>query len=149
MRTPTYFLLHVVFPTLVGSAIYLGWRTTTLWVFKWLEIAGVQDLVVRPSLKLPYWVLYSLPDGCWVYATTSWMMLIWGKLTPWALVTVILSVGSEFGQLFGFLPGTYDSLDVIFYFLGFVFAVVIYEKANFIDSGDLCNVTNGFRERGQ
>src|SRR5687768_6416071 len=81
-------------------------------------------LVSRPAVPLPHWLLYSLPDGCWVYAYTSWMMLIWGRPVLWVWSGVILAVGAELGQLLGPVPETYDNLDMAFYVGAFILAMV-------------------------
>ena len=128
MNTATRFLLHVVCPTFIGTAVYVGWRSTDLLVFRWIEFCNLTAFVFRPTIALPEWLLYSLPDGCWVYATTSWMLLIWKRWVPWAWVGVALAVVAEFGQLFGFVPGTYQTLDVLFYTGAFVLAGAFNEK---------------------
>lgn len=148
MKTPIFFLLNVFLPTVVGTAVYVGWRSTNLLVFKWLEIVGLTGFVMRPSWQLPEWALYSLPDGCWVYATTSWLLLIWGRITVWAWLAVIMAIGSEFGQLMGFVPGTYQTLDVIFYSLGFLLSLVTYEKTSSVNLGDFCNEPASDWKRG-
>ncbi len=127
------FLLHVVLPTLVGTAVYVGWRTTDLLVFRWIEFLHLEILVFRPTFGLPELLLYSLPDGCWVYAITSWMFLIWNRFVHWVWIGLILAVGAEFGQLFGLVQGTYQTLDVLFYVGGFVLAGVLNEKAPLVD----------------
>jgi hypothetical protein len=128
MKRGMSYLIHVVLPIALGSCIYVGWRSTDLWVFQWIDAVGVTHLVVRPGFPLPGWALYSLPDGCWVYAYTSWMLLLWGRMSPWAYAGVSLGLGSEFGQLFGFVPGTYDNLDVVFYIGAFILSGVFHTK---------------------
>lgn len=128
MNTTVCFLLHVVFPTIIGTAVYIGWRSTDLLVFHWIEYCNLTALVFRPTMPLPEWLLYSLPDGCWVYATTSWMLLIWKRFVPWVWVGLILAVVAEYGQLFGFVQGTFQTLDVLFYVGGFVLAGIFNEK---------------------
>lgn len=130
------FMVHVVLPILIGASIYVGWRSTNLLVFRWIEFCGLSEFVVRPAVELPEWILYSLPDGCWVYSATSWMMLIWNRPVPWTWVAVVLAVAAEFGQLLGVVEGTYQTLDVLFYLLGFTFAVVFNAKTSLVDDCD-------------
>lgn len=127
------FLIHVIVPTAIGTAVYVGWRSTDLLVFRWIEYCRLSGLVFRPTIDLPHWLLYSLPDGCWVYAATSWMLLIWKRLVPWTWVAVVLAVGAEYGQLFGFVQGTYQTLDVLFYIGGFILAGVLNEKTSLVN----------------
>lgn len=128
----TRFTLHVVLPTALGTCIYLGWRSTDLLVFRWLDVCGLTSVVYRPTTVLPHWALYSLPDGCWVYATTSWLLLVWHRLAPWTWLGVILAVGTEFGQLLGYVEGTYHSLDVVFYVGAFIMAGAINAKTRIL-----------------
>lgn len=128
----TRFIIHVVLPTVIGSFIYIGWRSTDLLAFRWLELLGLSSIVFRPELSLPDWVLFSLPDGCWAYATTSWMLLIWKRLTYWAWLVPVLAIGSELGQMFGVVPGTYQTLDVIFYAGAFFLAGALHAETPII-----------------
>ena len=139
MRTLARFFLHVLLPTAVGTCVYVGWRLTNLLVFRWIEYCGLQSLVIRPTISLPEWLLYLLPDGCWVYAITSWMMLIWKRFTAWTWVGVVLAVGAEYGQLLGLVQGTYDTLDVVFYVGAFILAGALNEKAPLVHRGPACN----------
>ncbi|MFN9411856.1 MAG: hypothetical protein ACK57V_05675 [Pirellula sp.] len=123
------FCLLVILPIAVGSLIYVGWRTTSLWVFHWLAFCGIPSNVFRPSAGLPSVVLYSLPDGCWVIAGTSWMLMIWKRLHPWVFTFVALAIGGEFGQAAGIVPGTFEWNDVSFYTFGFILALIGYRYA--------------------
>ena len=125
MKSFGRFVIHVLLPTALGAGIYLGWRSNDLLVFRWIDAVGLSDWIYRPQGTLPEVVLYSLPDGCWVYATTSWMLIIWGRVVAWVYVGLILAVGAEVGQWAGFVPGTYDSLDMLFYIGGFALARVL------------------------
>lgn len=117
-------LLHVVMPLIVGSLLYLLARPKGLVVFDWVRTVGANDwvdaarsVVVPISKRLPSIVLYSLPDGLWVYAFTSAMRLTWsnrwtGGSAPWLLLAPCLGVGSEIGQMIGIVPGTFDLGDL-------------------------------------
>src|SRR6185369_3307417 len=105
-----------------GATLYIGWGSDDLVVFHWINSVGASGLVVRPHVAMPSWMLHSLPDGCWVYALTSWMLIIWGRFVPWVFTGVVIALGSEFGQLIRVVPGTYDSNDVIAYVVAFLIA---------------------------
>jgi len=124
-------------PIFFGGALYTLFGSVTLWVFDWYAYLGLTDFVigvrgifadVRPLL--PGWVLYSLPDGLWTYAYTSLMVNIWHTSEKsniklfWLLSGVLLAIGTEFGQLFGLLVGTFDVLDIYFYIMGFLLALL-------------------------
>jgi len=114
LRGISTFGLLVVLPVAVGALIYVGWRSPTLLVFDWMTFCGIPLNAFRPSATLPHPILYSLPDGCWVLAGTSWMLLIWRRLHPWVFVFAVLGIGGEFGQAVHLVSGTFDWNDVAF-----------------------------------
>lgn len=120
----------VVLPIAIGAIVYLLFRSPQLLVFRWIDALGLLDetMVIRHYLdfmRLPDAFLYSLPDGLWVYAVTNSMLLIWGGRPPayWLFAGLSLAVGGEVGQALSFVPGTYEHLDIIAYFLGFSLAL--------------------------
>ena len=122
-QTTLMFALFVLLPVFMGSLIYIGWRTTSLRVFDWLQFLRVPQNLFRPQIQLPNTILYSLPDGCWVFAGTSWMLLIWHKLSPWVFSVVTLALASELAQALGMMPGTFEWTDVAFYIGGFALSL--------------------------
>ena len=118
-------LLHIVLPIIVGTAIYICWRTKSLQVFSWLRFFGMDSFVVLCRMKsaffreyLPDFVVFSLPNGLWVYSLTSFMCLLWkGEQASlarafWLSLGFGLGVGLEIGQLLGVVPGTFDFADL-------------------------------------
>src|SRR5687768_4131301 len=66
----------VIAPICIGALMYILLRPQHILVFSWLHAASLSELVIslRQSvcgLALPKWMLYSLPDGLWVFALTS------------------------------------------------------------------------------
>src|SRR6478736_3226330 len=60
-------------PVGLGGCIYVLWRSNSLFVFRWFEIAGLHPVIQRARLftacarpHLPTWFIYSLPDATWV-----------------------------------------------------------------------------------
>ena len=99
-------LLCVALPLLAGGMVYIGWRpTNTIVLFDWMRHWGVPADIFRPSFDLPSVILYSFPDGCWVFAGTSWMLIVWQRLHPWVFAFLVLGVGSEFAQRSGLFAG--------------------------------------------
>jgi len=128
-RNVLMFSAFVLLPIAIGIAIYVGWRTTSLLIFNWMAFLGIPHDVFRPAVNLPPTILYSLPDGCWVLAGTSWMLLIWQRFHPWIFVFAALAIGGEFGQAVHLVPGTFEWTDIAFYLGGFVLASVGYKHA--------------------
>ena len=77
-------LLNVILPLFTGGFIYLLFRSERLIMFDWIRFLGFKeslDLLRNDfnSLKsfIPNWVLFSLPDGLWVYSFSSAIIIIW------------------------------------------------------------------------
>lgn len=122
----TRFAVEVIAPIVIGAMIYVLFRTTNLLVFRWIEAIGLLQFTLQlrqlcSGVALPDWLLYSLPDGLWVFAFTRWIILIWDRAPPlaWLVIGAALGVGGEFGQVIGIVPGTYQHLDMVFYISGF------------------------------
>ena len=123
------FSLFVILPIGVGTGIYVGWRSTSLLVFGWMATCGVPQDFFRQTANLPHPLLYSLPDGCWVFAGTSCMLMIWRRLHAWVFVFVALAICTEFGQAVQVIPGTFEWNDITFYVSGFFLPMIGYKYA--------------------
>jgi hypothetical protein len=130
------FIIHVVIPTILGAAIYTLWRTRTLVLFKWYDVLGLTPIVgwlrtvAPPRSAVPAVLFFSLPDTLWVYALTATMCCIWSDIDGlprriWICTGVLLGAGGELGQLFGFIPGTFDPLDLLSCVVAGISAVVL------------------------
>ena len=42
----------------------------------------------------------------------------------------IVAIISELGQINNFIPGTFDKVDLIFYFLGTIAPILLFKKSN-------------------
>jgi hypothetical protein len=125
--SPGFLLVHVALPLLVGGLIYVGWRVDHLFMFTWFDALGLTPLVevirafaapARPYV--PGWVLFSVPDGTWVYAAVAFFGRLWRDGPLWAQVLWIgiapaLAIGGELGQVPGWVPGTWDWVDTLCY----------------------------------
>ena len=81
------------------------------------------------------WFFFSLPDGLWVYSFTSFMLIVWGlKFSRhslfWISIGPLLALGSEMGQAFGVVGGTFDPTDLILCLIGSILPVAILFPAN-------------------
>lgn len=128
---------HSLLPLIGGGVIYLFIRpvnfvihlvATKLLLFE--PVNSIREASLSFYPYLPNIIVYNLPDGLWVYSFTAAILYVWKfQLNKWSipfcLIPVILGVGSEFGQLFEMVPGTFDPLDAIFYTFGFILSVTI------------------------
>ncbi len=127
---------------LFGGLIYVLFRTATLKMFGWYETIGLGGLTNRMrkltfqfANELPEWILFSLPDGLWIFSYVCLMLAVWQnsisfKNAFWVLIIPILAIGSEIGQLFGFVVGTFDLTDLLFYILGMTLPFIFFTKIN-------------------
>lgn len=118
-------VLHVVLPLTVGSVLYLGYRSDTLLVWQWAEVAGLDGVlyalrfaVTAVVASVPEPVAFTLPDGLWVYAMSFAVSRLWARgnrfeRAGWLAIPVLLGVGAELGQAIGFVPGTFDPADLV------------------------------------
>mgnify|MGYP006971705643 CR=1 FL=1 len=124
-----FLALYCALPILVGGLIYLAFRDTSLLMFRWAGWVGL-DVVIdamrvytlphRPSV--PDWILFSVPDGVWVFACTAFFARLWHDghwffRAFWIGMGPALAIGGELGQLpfIGLVPGTFDPADLVFY----------------------------------
>lgn len=122
-----YFLLVVVLPLVVGGLIYILLRTDTLLMFQWADALSLTIPISRgraaaaPLLPwVPGFVLFSIPDGVWVFSATAFFARLWHDGPLWARMLWIgmapaMAIGGELGQLVGLVPGTFDVLDLLAY----------------------------------
>ncbi len=87
---------------LLGTLIYLVFR------YEALGASGI---------ALPHWVLYSLPDGLWMYAFVAGMVVLWNRKVTfasvgWIVGAYLLGLLYEMAQQ-SFVPGTYDGTDML------------------------------------
>ncbi|NBB81557.1 MAG: hypothetical protein GVY36_19310, partial [Verrucomicrobia bacterium] len=106
----------------VGGIIYIMWREQTLLMFDWFDLIGLSSVIgfIRNYGVMigypPEWVIFSLPNALWVFGGFLLFFSIWEKESLerkiWLVLFSTIALGSELAQLIGFIPGTYDSVDM-------------------------------------
>lgn len=126
---------------LFGGLIYILFRTASLKMFSWYETIGfggltneLRKFTFQFSNRIPEWILFSLPDGLWIFSYVTLMLVIWRnsvsiKNVFWILIIPLLAIGSELGQLFGLIIGTFDFADLILYILGMTLPFILLNKS--------------------
>nr|WP_319571246.1 hypothetical protein [uncultured Draconibacterium sp.] len=133
--------LHVIFPIFIGGAIYVIYRHNSITMFKWLEFLFLTDTVtlIREYLSptrefIPDWVVFSMPDGLWVYSFSSSFLIIWkdnlSSAIPWILCPLLLGTLAEVFQYFTILSGTFDLVDFYSYITASFLSVSIFKLKN-------------------
>ena len=115
----------ITVPLFLGGTLYLLFRERSLFMFEWLGLAGLDNVIdcvkrspLIQTLHFQNWVIYSLPDGLWSFSLLVSLISIWNyKLSPsnfpWLIVCLGLIFCSEFGQLIDWIPGTFDPVDIL------------------------------------
>jgi hypothetical protein len=116
-------LLGHLLTLILGGFIYISFRTESLTMFKWFAIASLdvpiahlRAITLALALNLPSWLLYSLPNGLWVFSYISLMLMIWkNKINQqnisWFFLVPLMAILSEIGQLFKIVPGKITTID--------------------------------------
>jgi hypothetical protein len=130
------FVLHVVLPLALGTLVYAAYRDRDIHVVAWLAEAGAVD-AARDTVgraPLPRVVVGALPDLAWAWAFGAALVLVWrGKplreAMPWLAAGAVVALGSEIGQAFGVVPGTFDPVDLAAIAAGFVGGAAVARRA--------------------
>lgn len=122
-------------PIFIAVLIYLLFRSKSLLLYKWIGIDQSIDLVgmnksVSVKNTIIIWILFSLPDGLWLYSLTAIMILIWGKETTlfkyfFIYLGFFIAVFHEFGQYLHIFRGTFDMGDILAYIICMFAALLI------------------------
>ncbi len=119
------YLVHVALPLAVGGAIYLLARPDGLRMFAWARalglggpLGGARVELAAIATALPSWAKWSLPDALWAFALMRVFCILWNdRLTresaPWLSCAAVVALGSEAGQAFHVVPGTFDPVDLV------------------------------------
>jgi hypothetical protein len=136
----TLTIVHCLTPLLLGGILYILFRSTTLRMFKWFSLVGLEHTIHSAQTNvfelknyIPSWIYFSLPDGLWIYSFTSAILIYWyndnQKVRFWLLIPFISGILIEIFQCFKLFPGTFDSLDLVFSILGlFLSKIIINHK---------------------
>lgn len=123
----------------IGGILYILYRDKSLIMFSWFEMVGIDRFIdsIREIANVHpyYWIKYNLPAGLWLFSYMFIMDAVWSdcksinrKMFIWILP--IIALLSEFMQIFGICPGTFDIFDLLSYSLAIILFKTIkyYEK---------------------
>lgn len=131
---------HII-TLLVGGLIYMLFRTSTLLMFNWYNNIGIGEILngfrkftIPIAEDIPEWILFSLPDGLWIFSYVSLMLFIWRNSVSyknlfWILIVPILAIVSEIGQIFGLVKGVFDFTDLLLYTLGMTLPFIFFKQS--------------------
>ena len=124
-------VIFASFTFLSGAMIYILFRPTNLLMFNLLDCIGLMGLTnsIRPNINdIPEWIIYSLPDGLWLFSYCLFIGCIWNfELKRCFCVLVILpiyAISHEIMQKVHFVSGTFDWIDLAAYLTAFVLGFI-------------------------
>ncbi|KAA8985186.1 MULTISPECIES: hypothetical protein [Gammaproteobacteria] len=125
---------------LVGGLLYLCFRPESLTMFAWVKLVGLYPTVSELRMQgasiapiLPDWLIFSAPNGLWVFSFGALMVTLWGSARLsvafiWVAALWVVGITSEVMQLFSIVSGVYDPADVIAYTIGLLGIFVFNKK---------------------
>ena len=134
MRKVNLILLHILTPLSLGALIYIAFRNKSLTIFRWFDKISISEFTdsIRNLLNplknnIPDWVIFSLPDGLWVYSFTSFLIIIWKNNSEsvkyWMILPFAILLLIELLQLTKIFTGTCDFTDIYISFLALIISV--------------------------
>lgn len=145
MRKRKLFL--ILFPLFLGIGIYLLYRSRDLFYFKLIystflskPILHIRDFAKLYRKLFSTWVVYSLPDGLWLFSFGAALLMdrifFYYDFVIFTCIYIWM-ITLEFLQLYfgghGSMIGTFDTMDILFFTLGYLLIVLIskyYHKKN-------------------
>lgn len=118
----------------VAIVIYVVFRNKNLILYKWIGVSTNSILTIftgniQSNNYFLNWIIYSLPDGLWLYSLTTIMTLIWRNEASkikyvFIYVGFTIAILHEFGQFLHIFRGTFDIGDIVAYIMAILFAII-------------------------
>lgn len=114
----------------LGGSIYLFFRSEKLQMFEWLKAMEIYDSISAMRMEScdGGWLIYSLPDGLWLFSYILIMAALWSfdekRTTLYSVPLVVIAIGSELLQFFHLISGTFDVIDLLCYIGASIFGFV-------------------------
>jgi hypothetical protein len=128
-------LLHVGGPLALGALAYVLWP-------RGIAAEALAARLGAPALhaflpRPPAWLLGHASDALWAYAMGAFVTVLWRDGSPaarrtWTGVAYAAVVLAEVAQRFGWLPGTFDPLDLLVASVAFGLAVLVTSPSPFL-----------------
>lgn len=103
------------------------------WLFRGIPVMHLPAVIAHTNKHnmLVNFMLYSAPDGLWLFALLEGLRYIWRenifrKGVTWVFVVSIGAIGSEFAQYIHIIPGTFDSVDIAAYVLAITLFILYH-----------------------
>ena len=120
----------------MGGGLYLLCRSERLVMFDWCKTIGIYPFIqqLRPKGNFDSWLVYSLPDGLWLFSYIILVGAIWAidmrKSLLCSIPMIIIAIGSELLQLPQIIRGTFDMMDLLCYVTGGIGGIFYIKELN-------------------
>jgi uncharacterized membrane protein len=137
MKRSTYFLIIAL---VISLFIYLFYRTDRTVINSIINVLfGAENYqalktTIRSSLPLPEFVIYSLPEGLWVFCITLTSKDLYLRINKteihFAILPLIFVISLEILQFFNITNGTFDFVDIFTAIQFWMIGYFIIEEEN-------------------
>jgi hypothetical protein len=133
-----------------GGLIYICFRSLDLMMFRWFDYLNFSDTIFqirnisnRYKIEKSDWLIYSLPDGLWMFSFTTVILYIWKntinrKNILWIIIMPITAFCTEICQKYHLINGTYDVNDIFAYLFGFIISCIFFSNSFKIIKTKIC-----------
>lgn len=138
------FFFNIIVPLILGTIIYILFRTESTYIFTFLKLIRIDNLVknnIRQNFyilnnKTLYFIIFNMPNLLWTYALTSLLNIIWIKksLSYYLILSILfvfIIIFPELLQKINFFPGQFDLMDLIASIIGFILSVILFNILNY------------------
>lgn len=122
----------------VGGMIYVFFRPESIIMFKWFPLLGVvhKQVSVFHTIHLPDFLVYSMPDGLWLFSYILLIGVIWNFNYHRCLFMIMLlpvyAITHEILQLYHLVPGYFDILDFVVYVVATLVGISVLVMFNHV-----------------
>lgn len=128
----------IIFPLFLGVFIYIFFRSRHLFYYNFFHILDIDEnireyriLIWKYRKSIPNWIIYSLPDGLWLYSLGIALLYGSRSFTLDSLLFSGITCFMVFFEFFqrrfgghGSLVGTFDLTDIYCFTGGFFLALL-------------------------
>ena len=130
--------LLIIISLLSGLFLYLGFRSPGTPIYQWsLKLGFENELQVlrnfTQDIYLPGWIIYSVPDGLWMFAFVLSVFSVWNfelnsTSGKWIYAAILMGLGFEFMQAFVNGIGVFDWNDLFIMLISTAIALLMFSN---------------------
>lgn len=120
MKITVRITAFALMPLCVGMLIYIFLRPGDPFFKQWFhETALVNDAsFLNMAHTMPQWILFSLPDGLWMFSMVLIIFAIWDfklhrRSLVWLALAIVIGLLFELGQAVHLVRGHFDPMDLV------------------------------------